>query len=247
MEILRPRVSFEDVVFSYDGVRRVIDHFNLDIEEGQKIALVGSTGSGKTTIVNLLMRFYDIDSGKIKIDGVDISKISRNDLRRHISSVLQDTFFFEDTIENNLRYSNDKATDNEMKEAAKISYIHNYIKQLPKGYKNLMTGKNMSQGQKQLLSIARAFLAKPKILILDEATSNIDTRTEKIIQDAMVRLMKNRTCLIIAHRLSTIRDADKIVVMDKGSIVETGNHNELMEKKGRYYSLYMTQFAGIET
>ena len=246
---LRPRLSFKDVCFSYDGKHKVIDSFNLDIEEGQKIALVGATGSGKTTIVSLLMRFYDIDSGSICIDGVDISKISRDDLRKNISSVLQDSFFFEDTIENNLKYSNENASLQDMYEAAKVSNIDKYIKQLPKGYKNLIrsVGTNMSQGQRQLLSIARAFIAKPKILILDEATSNIDTRTEKIIQDAMVGLMKNRTSLIIAHRLSTIKDADKIIVMDKGSIVETGKHNELMLKKGKYYNLYMTQYAGMST
>ena len=170
-------------------------------------------------------------------------------MRKNISSVLQDSFFFEDTIENNLKYSNENASLQDMYEAAKVSNIDKYIKQLPKGYKNLIrsVGTNMSQGQRQLLSIARAFIAKPKILILDEATSNIDTRTEKIIQDAMVGLMKNRTSLIIAHRLSTIKDADKIIVMDKGSIVETGKHNELMLKKGKYYNLYMTQYAGMST
>lgn len=210
------------------------------------MALVGATGSGKTTVVNLLMRFYDIDSGQILIDGVNIKDIDCNNLRRNTAIVLQDTVLFSDTIRNNLKYSNLEAEDAEMIEAAKMSNCDHMIRHMTEGYDTMLTesGQNLSQGQRQLLSIGRAFLASPKILILDEATSSVDTRTEKHIQDAMVNLMKNRTSLIIAHRLSTIQDADLIVVMDQGRIVETGNHEDLLKQKGRYYELYMTQFAG---
>ncbi|MBQ9141977.1 MAG: ABC transporter ATP-binding protein [Lachnospiraceae bacterium] len=249
MDNIKGVITFENVNFSYVEGKRVINDFSLKVQAGQKIALVGSTGSGKTTVVNLLMRFYDIDSGRILIDGVDISDIDCNDLRRSTAIVLQDTVLFTDTVRNNLKYSNLEATDAEMEQAAKMSHCHKMIKQLKKGYDTVLTGggAGISQGQRQLLAIARAFLANPKILILDEATSSVDTRTEKHIQDAMVKLMENRTSLIIAHRISTIQDADCIVVMDAGHIAEMGNHKELLKKKGKYYELYMTQFAGSAT
>lgn len=248
VEASKGNIEFKNVNFSYEAGKPVIKNFNLSVGAGKKVALVGATGSGKTTIVNLLMRFYDIDSGEIMIDGVNIDTISRNELRKNIAIVLQDTILFADTIKNNLRYSNENATDEQIMEAARISNCENMINRLPEGYDTVLapSGSNLSQGQRQLLSIARAFIANPGILILDEATSSVDTRTEKHIQDAMVKLMKNRTSIIIAHRLSTIHDADSIVVMDNGRIAEIGNHDELMEKKGRYYNLYMTQFAGNE-
>lgn len=239
-------ISFRNVNFSYVPGKQVLYDFNLDIYAGHKVALVGATGSGKTTVVNLLMRFYDIDSGEILIDGVNIKDIECAKLRSSTAIVLQDTVLFSDTIRNNLKYSNPEASDKEMERAAKMSNCHTMITRLANGYDTELTesGQNLSQGQRQLLSIARAFLANPKILILDEATSSVDTRTEQHIQDAMVNLMKDRTSVIIAHRLSTIRDADFIVVLDQGRIVETGNHEELIAKQGRYYELYMTQFAG---
>ncbi len=241
-------ITFKDVSFAYTENRDVLTHFNLEVYAGHKVALVGATGSGKTTVVNLLMRFYDIEQGEILIDGMNIKDLDITSLRRNTAIVLQDTILFSDTIRTNLKYSNLEATDDEMKNAAEISNSDKLIEHLPSGYDTLLSeaGQNISQGQRQLLSIARAFLANPKILILDEATSSVDTRTEKNIQDAMSRLMKDRTCLIIAHRLSTIRDADLIVVMDNGRIVETGNHGELFDLKGRYYELYMTQFEGKE-
>ncbi|MBQ8614885.1 MAG: ABC transporter ATP-binding protein [Ruminiclostridium sp.] len=246
MDNIRGEVYFRNVNFSYVKGKRVIHDFDLDIKPGQKIALVGSTGSGKTTIVNLLMRFYNTDSGEILVDGVNIMDINRDELRKNIGIVLQDTVLFSDTIENNIKYANPDASDEEMIHAAQMSNSRYFIERLPEKYQTFLkqAGSGLSQGQRQLLSIARAVLADPKILILDEATSSVDTRTEKNIQNAMVNLMKNRTSLIIAHRLSTIRDADKIVVMDKGCVVETGNHEELLARKGQYYNLYMTQFAG---
>lgn len=242
-------ITFQNVNFSYIEGHPVLHDFNLTVNAGQKVALVGSTGSGKTTVVNLLMRFYDVDSGQILIDGINIRDIDCSDLRHNTAIVLQDTVLFADTVENNLKYSREGVTDEEMEEAAKLCHCHNMIKRLSEGYRTHLAqaGYNLSQGQRQLLSIARAFLARPKILILDEATSSVDTRTEKRIQDAMVRLMENRTSLIIAHRLSTIQDADIIVVMDQGRIVETGSHEQLLASKGRYYDLYMTQFAGQAT
>lgn len=242
-------ISFRNVNFSYIPGQKVLHDFNLEVKAGQKIALVGATGSGKTTVVNLLMRFYDVDSGEILIDGVNIKDIQCGNLRSHTGIVLQDTVLFADTIRNNLKYSNETATDSQMEEAARMSNCHDMILHLKKGYDTMLAGSgyNLSQGQRQLLAIARAFLAQPKILILDEATSSVDTRTEKRIQDAMMKLMENRTSLIIAHRLSTIRDADCIVVMEQGRIIETGNHRELIKKKGKYYELYMTQFAGQAT
>lgn len=242
-------VTFEDVHFSYLPGKEVLHGFDFDVRAGHKIALVGATGSGKTTVVNLLMRFYQPDSGSIKIDGVDIRDIACDNLRKNIAIVLQDTVLFSDTVENNIRYSNPGAGEKELEEAVRLSYCADMIRHLPKGAETMLTegGQNLSQGQRQLLSIARAFLANPRILILDEATSSVDTRTEKHIQDAMVNLMKDRTSLIIAHRISTIQDADCIVVMDAGRIVEIGNHDELLRQKGRYYELYMTQFAGNAT
>lgn len=246
MDNLKGVIKFENVNFSYTDDKQVLYDFNLEVKAGHKVALVGSTGSGKTTVVNLLMRFYDVDSGRILIDDVNIKDIDCDNLRKNTAIVLQDTVLFADSVRNNLKYSNSEATDEQMYEAARMSNCDNMIRKLPDKYdtKLMSEGENISQGQRQLLSIARAFLAQPKILILDEATSSVDTRTEKHIQDAMVKLMKNRTSLIIAHRLSTIQDADLIVVMDEGRIVEMGNHSELLEKKGRYYQLYMTQFAG---
>lgn len=246
---VKGEITFSHVNFSYIPGKQVLYDFNLSVKPGQKIALVGATGSGKTTVVNLLMRFYPVDSGEILIDGVDIRRLRRDFLRHNTAIVLQDTVLFSDTIENNIRYSNPKASEEELEYAARMSNSSRFIDKLPKRYQTFLkqAGAQLSQGQRQLLTIARAVLADPKILILDEATSSVDTRTEKRIQDAMVRLMENRTSLIIAHRLSTIQDADKIVVMDQGRVVEIGNHEELLEQQGYYYKLYMTQFAGKET
>ncbi|MBO7288502.1 MAG: ABC transporter ATP-binding protein [Clostridia bacterium] len=249
MENIKGELSFENVDFSYVPGKQVLYDFNLKVKPGEKIALVGATGSGKTTVVNLLMRFYPIDSGKILIDGNSIYDISRDELRKKTAIVLQDTVLFSDTILNNIKYARPDASEEEVINAAKMANIHSYINKLPQKYNTVLkrAGASLSQGQRQLITIARAILANPEILILDEATSSVDTRTERKIQDAMVNLMHQRTSLIIAHRLSTIRDADKIVVMDKGRVVEIGNHDELLNKKGYYYNLYMTQFAGIET
>lgn len=249
MEEARGVITFRNVNFSYIQGKQVLHDFNLEVQAGHKVALVGSTGSGKTTVVNLLMRFYDVDSGEILIDGVNIKDIHCGVLRKNTGIVLQDTILFADTVKNNLRYSREDAPEEEIVAAAKMSNCHGMIKHLPQGYDTSLTqsGCNLSQGQRQLLAIARAFLASPKILILDEATSSVDTRTERHIQNAMHKLMENRTSLIIAHRLSTIQDADCIVVMDQARIVETGNHEELLVRKGKYYELYMTQFAGNAT
>lgn len=246
MDNLKTVVEFENVDFSYVVGTRVLHDFSFDVYSGHKVALVGATGSGKTTVVNLLMRFYNIDSGSISIGGININDIGMNELRSNTAIVLQDTILFHDTIMNNLKYSNPNLSDEEVIDAAKKCHCDDFIKQMKGGYNAILSegGSNLSLGQRQLLSICRAFLAKPKILILDEATSSVDTRTEKDIQDAMVRLMADRTTLIIAHRLSTIIDSDVIIVMDKGRIVETGNHDELLAKKGRYHDLYMQQFAG---
>ena len=249
MDRARGVITFRDVNFSYIPGQQVLHEFNLEVRAGHKIALVGATGSGKTTVVNLLMRFYDVDSGEILIDGVNIKDIDCSSLRENTAIVLQDTVLFADTVRNNLKYSKEDASDEEMEQATRMSNCHDMILRLKDGYDTMLSGEgyNLSQGQRQLLSIARAFLAQPKILILDEATSSVDTRTEKRIQDAMVKLMENRTSLIIAHRLSTIQDADFIVVMEQGKIIETGNHEELLQKQGKYYELYMTQFAGNAT
>ena len=242
-------LEFRNVNFSYEPGRPVLRDFTLAVPGGKKVALVGATGSGKTTVVNLLMRFYDIDSGRILVDGRDIREMSRQSLRKDVAIVLQDTVLFTDTVKNNLKFAKEDVTDAQLDRAAEMSRAKEMIDRLPRGYETVLTGsgENISQGQRQLLAIARAFVADPKILILDEATSNVDTRTEKAVQDAMHEVMKDRTGVIIAHRLSTIRDADIIVVMDAGRIVETGDHETLLAKKGKYYELYMTQFAGIET
>ena len=242
-------VTFQNVCFSYEAETPVIRNFTLTVPNGRKVALVGATGSGKTTIVNLLMRFYDIESGEIRINGQDIRDVSRESLRRNIAIVLQDTVLFSDTVRNNLKYGNDGAAEEQLTAAVEMSQCRDMIGLLPQGYDTVLTGSgaNISQGQRQLLAIARAFVADPKILILDEATSNVDTRTEKAIQDAMHSIMQGRTSIVIAHRLSTIRDSDLIVVMERGEIAESGSHEELLAKKGRYYELYMTQYAGFAT
>ena len=242
-------IEFKKVNFSYVPGKQVISDFSLKVEAGKKIALVGSTGSGKTTIVNLLMRFYDVDSGSILIDGTDIRDVSTDALRDSIGIVLQDTVLFTDTVRANLKYADPSISDEKMIEASALSNCDSVVNALSDGYDTVLTlsGASLSQGQRQLITIGRAFLSFPRILILDEATSSVDTRTEKHIQDAMFRLMENRTSLIIAHRLSTIRDADLIVVMDNGRITEMGTHKELLDLKGNYYRLYMTQFAGQAT
>jgi len=248
-EKVRGEIQFKNVCFSYTPEKQVLKNLNLTVEPGQKIAIVGATGSGKTTIVNLLTRFYELDSGEILLDGTNITEIPKDDLRGSIGIVLQDTVLFSDTIAKNIRYGELDATDEEMHTAAAMANAASFIDRLPDGYETVLAeaGSNLSQGQRQLLSIARAILSDPKILILDEATSSVDTRTEMHIQEALVALMKNRTSLIIAHRLSTIRDADKIVVVKDGSIAEAGNHDELLEQKGEYYTLYQNQFAGFAT
>ena len=242
-------IEFRHVNFSYVPGKQVIYDFNLKVEAGKKIALVGSTGSGKTTVVNLLMRFYEIDSGSITVDGIDIRDIFSDTLRDAVGIVLQDSVLFTDTVRNNLKYADPDISDKKMIEAAESANCDKVVAALPEGYDTVLTaaGANLSQGQRQLLTIGRAFLSYPRILVLDEATSSVDTRTEKQIQNAMLELMKNRTSLIIAHRLSTIRDADEIVVMEQGHIIERGTHELLLAQKGNYYKLYMTQFAGQET
>ena len=242
-------LEFKNVWFAYEPGQPVLKDFNLSVQKGQKIAIVGATGAGKTTIVNLLTRFYEIDSGLITIDGVDITKLSKEDLRRNIAIVLQDTVLFHDTIAANICYGKENAAQEQIEAAAKTANAHRFISRLPEGYQTVLSesGGNLSQGQRQLLSIARAVLADPKILILDEATSSVDTRTEMRIQEAMIKLMANRTSLIIAHRLSTIRDADCIIVLEGGRIVEAGNHDELLASGGAYAKLYNSQFEGNQT
>ena len=246
---VRGDISFRDVYFSYEEGKQVLKGFDLDISRGQKIAIVGATGSGKTTVVNLLTRFYETDSGSITVDGIDIKDISKDELRNSIAIVLQDTVLFSGTVSDNIRYGKEDADDEDIKRAARHANADEFIRHLPEGYDTMLTegGANLSQGQRQLLTIARAVLADPKILILDEATSSVDTRTEMHIQQAMIALMKDRTSLIIAHRLSTIRDADVIVVIDGGRVAEAGRHEELIDRQGCYYRLYQTQFAGNKT
>lgn len=246
---VKGEVEFRDVCFSYKEGVPVLKHVSFHVKPGQTIALVGPTGAGKTTIVNLLTRFYDVDSGSILIDGIDIRKIKRSCLRSLLGIVLQDTYLFSESVKENIRYGRLSATDEEVKMAASLAHADHFILRLPNGYDTVLSdgGENLSQGQRQLLAIARAILADPAILILDEATSNVDTRTEKYIQSAMLNLMEGRTSFVIAHRLSTIRNADMILVINDGEIVERGTHKELLEKKGFYYNLYMSQFAtGVE-
>ena len=242
-------VRFDNVHFSYVPEKPVLKGLDLTVRPGQKIAIVGATGSGKTTVVNLLTRFYETNSGSITLDGVDIREIPKKDLRGCIGMVLQDTVLFADTIEANIRMGKTEASEDEMKEAARVAHIADFIERLPDGYSTVLAegGSNLSQGQRQLLSIARAVLNDPKILILDEATSSVDTRTEKHIQDALNKLMEGRTAIIIAHRLSTIIDSDMIVVISNGTVAESGTHDELLAAGGEYAKLYRNQYAGIET
>lgn len=246
LDSLRGEVRFEGVTFGYLPDRPVIRNVSLEARPGQTVALVGPTGAGKTTIVNLLMRFYEPDAGCIQIDGRDIRRIRRDDLRRQLGMVLQDTFLFSGTVMDNIRYGRPEASDEEVVRAAELAGADPFIRQLPQGYQTPLSERasNLSQGQRQLLAIARAILTDPAILILDEATSNVDTRTEVRIQRGLLRLMQGRTAFVIAHRLSTIRDADQVLVIRDGEIVERGTYRELMAKKGFYYRLYMTQFKG---
>ena len=245
---IKGNIEFEHVNFGYKENKTIIHDFSVNVKKGQKIAIVGPTGAGKTTIVKLLMRFYDVNSGSIKIDGHDIRNFNRSELREAFGMVLQDTWLFNGTIKENIRYGKLDATDEEVVEAAKSANVHHFIKTLNDGYNMVLDeeASNVSQGQKQLLTIARAILADPKILILDEATSSVDTRTELLIQKAMDNLMEGRTSFIIAHRLSTIKDADMILVMNEGDIVEQGSHEELLEKGGFYAKLYNSQFEDDE-
>ena len=237
---LKGDVVFENVVFGYNESKTILKNISLYAKSGQKIAFVGSTGAGKTTITNLINRFYEINSGTITYDGINITDIKKDDLRRSIGIVLQDTHLFTGTIEENIRYGNLSATKEEVIAAAKLANAHTFIKHLPNGYDTVLSGdgEGLSQGQRQLLAIARAAVANPPVLIMDEATSSIDTRTEKLISQGMDKLMEGRTVFVIAHRLSTIKNADAIMVLEQGEIIERGNHEELLEKKGRYYQLY---------
>ncbi|CAN5320692.1 ABC transporter ATP-binding protein [soil metagenome] len=239
------RLEFEHVSFAYDPEQPLIHDLSLKAAPGQTVAIVGPTGAGKTTLVNLIMRFYELDSGRITLDGVDVASMTRNDLRSRMGMVLQDTWLFGGTIRDNIRYGRPDATEEEMLDAARATYVDRFVHSLPDGYDTVLDdeGGNVSAGEKQLLTIARAFLAKPSVLILDEATSSVDTRTEVLVQRAMTALRQNRTSFVIAHRLSTIRDADLILVMEAGAIVEQGTHAELLAAEGAYYRLYTSQFA----
>ena len=242
------KVRFENVQFGYTPDNLLMTDFNLDVKPGEMVAIVGPTGAGKTTLINLLERFYDVSGGSIRYDGVDTRDLSRDELRAQFSMVLQDTGLFTGSIYDNIKYGNDDATDEQIIEAAKAAHVDDFVRKLPEGYNTVLNedASNISQGQRQLITIARAFLANPDVLILDEATSSVDTRTEILIQKAMNRLLENRTSFVVAHRLSTIRDADNIIVMNHGSIVETGNHDTLMEKDGFYADLYNSQFSEEE-
>ena len=240
------RVTFENVSFRYEQDKPLIEDLSLIAAPGQSVAIVGPTGAGKTTLVNLIMRFYDIDAGRITLDGVDTTNMTRADLREEIGMVLQDTWLFGGTIRENIAYGRPDASEEEIIEAAKAAYVDRFVRGLPDGYDTVIDdeGSNVSTGERQLITIARAFLAKPSLLILDEATSSVDTRTEVLIQKAMANLRADRTSFVIAHRLSTIRDADLILVMEQGRIVEQGTHDELLDRKGAYYNLYQAQFVG---
>jgi len=242
----RGALAFEDVSFSYSTEQPLIEHLSMVAEPGHTVAIVGPTGAGKTTLVNLMMRFYEVDSGRITLDGADIAAMTRYDLRSRMGMVLQDTWLFAGTIRDNIAYGRPDATEEEILEAAKATYVDRFVHSLPDGYDTVLDdeGSNVSAGEKQLLTIARAFLARPSVLILDEATSSVDTRTELLVQKAMSALRKDRTSFVIAHRLSTIRDADLILVMEHGSIVEQGTHSELLAAGGAYYNLYNAQFEG---
>jgi ATP-binding cassette subfamily B protein len=244
---VKGEVRFTDVRFGYLPDQPIIKNMTLEAKAGQTIALVGPTGAGKTTIINLLTRFYEVNGGSITIDGRDIREVSKDDLRQKLGIVLQDTFLFADTVMENIRYGRLDATDEECIEAARLADADHFIRQLSQGYQTKLSERasNLSQGQRQLLSIARAILADPSILILDEATSSVDTRTEARIQKALLRLMKGRTSFVIAHRLSTIRDADNVIVINNGEIVEQGTHQQLMDAKGFFHHLYMSQFKGL--
>ena len=241
---LKGDVRFTDVVFGYTSEKKILNGISLYAKPGQKIAFVGSTGAGKTTIINLVNRFYEIQGGTITYDGLDIRDIRKKDLRRSLSMVIQDTHLFTGTIADNIRYGRLKAADEEVKEAARIANADSFIRRLPEGYQTMLysDGSNLSQGQRQLLAIARAAISNPPVLILDEATSSIDTRTEKLIEKGMDALMEGRTVFVIAHRLSTVRNSKAIMVLEKGEIIERGDHEELLEQKGRYYQLYTGQF-----
>ena len=244
---IKGNVEFKHVAFGYNEDKMIINNFNTKVKKGQKIAIVGPTGAGKTTMVKLLMRFYKVNSGEILVDGHNINDFKLNDLRNIFGMVLQDTWLFSGTIMDNLRYGKLDATDDEIIKAAKIAHVHHFIQTLPDSYNMQLNEEtnNISQGQKQLLTITRAILSNPKVLILDEATSSVDTRTEILIQQAMDELMKGRTSFVIAHRLSTIKDADLILVMQDGDIVEQGKHDELLEKNGFYANLYNSQFEQL--
>lgn len=237
---MKGEVVFNGVDFGYNDEKIVLHDIKLYAKPGQKIAFVGSTGAGKTTITNLINRFYDIQDGKIRYDGININKIKKADLRHSLGIVLQDTHLFTGTVRDNIRFGKLDATDEEIVAAAKLANADSFIRRLPKGYDTMLTGDgaNLSQGQRQLLAIARAAIADPPVLILDEATSSIDTRTERIVQDGMDKLMRGRTTFVIAHRLSTVRNSDCIMVLEQGRIIERGTHDELIEEKGRYYQLY---------
>jgi ATP-binding cassette subfamily B protein len=244
LENIKGNVEFNNVIFGYNPEQVIIKGFNANIISGQRVAIVGPTGAGKTTMVNLLMRFYDVNEGSIKIDGIDIREMKRSDLRKLFGMVLQDTWLFNGTIKQNIAYAKQDATEDEIIAAAKATYVDHIVTSLPNGYNMVINeeAENISQGEKQLLTIARAMLANPPMLILDEATSSVDTRTEVLIQKAMEKLMHGRTSFVIAHRLSTIRDADLILVMRDGNIVEQGKHEDLLAKNGFYASLYNSQF-----